>query len=49
MTLSKDEFKTLVMLYAANIDGNIQLEEVKMMVETLFEKKSDLEILECIR
>ena len=28
MTLSKDEFKVMVMLYAANIDGNIQSEEV---------------------
>ena len=27
MTLNKEEFKTLVMLFAANIDGNIQSEE----------------------
>ena len=33
MTLNKEEFKTLVMLYAANIDGNIKSEEVKIMLE----------------
>jgi len=60
MTLTKEEFKTLVMLYAANIDGNIQSEEVKVMlkksnfdtvekVEKLFSKMSDMEVLECIR
>ena len=60
MTLNKEEFKTLVMLYAANIDGNIKSEEVKIMlqktdfdtvekVEKLFDKMSDLEVLECIR
>ena len=60
MTLTKEEFKTLVMLYAANIDGNIQSEEVKVMlqktdfdtvekVEKLFDKMSDMEVLECIR
>ena len=60
MILSKQEFKVLVMLYAANIDGNIQSEEVKVMlektdfdivekVEKLFDKMSDMEVLECIR
>lgn len=60
MTLNKQEFKVLVMLYAANIDGNIQSEEVKVMLEKtdfetvekmgkLFDKMSDLEVLECIR
>ena len=60
MTLNKDEFKVMVMLYAANIDGNIQSEEVKVMlektgfdtvdkVEKLFEKMSDMEVLNCIR
>ena len=33
MTLNKDEFKVMVMLYAANIDGNIQSEEEKVMLE----------------
>ena len=60
MTLNKEEFKTLLMLYAANIDGNIQSEEVKIMLqksdfatvdkmEKLFAKMSDLEVLNCIR
>ena len=60
MTLSKQEFKVLAMLYAANIDGNIKSEEVKIMlqktdfetvekVEKLFDKMRDLEVIECIR
>ena len=60
MVLSKEEFKVLAMLYAANIDGNIQSEEVKIMlqktdfdtvekVEKLFDKMSDSEVLDCIR
>ncbi len=60
MTLNKEEFKTLVMLYAANIDGNIQSEEVKVMLEkcgfetvekmeNLFDKMSDAEVLNTIR
>jgi uncharacterized tellurite resistance protein B-like protein len=60
MTLSKEEFKTLLMLYAANIDGNIQSEEVRIMLEKsgfdtvnkmedLFAKMSDAEVLDCIR
>jgi Ca2+-binding EF-hand superfamily protein len=60
MTLNKEEFKTLVMLYAANADGNIQSEEVKVMLERsgfdavekaerLFDKMSDAEVIACIR
>ena len=60
MILSKEEFKVLAMLYAANIDGNIQSEEVKVMlqktdfdtvenVEKLVGKMSDSEVLDCIR
>ena len=60
MKLNKQEFKVLVMLYAANIDGNIQSEEVKVMLEKidsetfekmekLFSKMSDAEVLDCIR
>ena len=60
MTLTKEEFKIMAMLYAANIDGNIQSEEVKVMlqksnfdtvdkVEKLFDKMSDMEVLDCIR
>lgn len=59
MKLNKQEFKVLVMLYAANIDGNIQSEEVKVMLEKtdfdtvekmekLFAKMSDAEALNCI-
>ncbi len=59
MTLNKEEFKILVMLYAANIDGNIQSEEVKVMLEkssfetvekmeNLFAKMNDAEVLGCI-
>lgn len=60
MTLNKEEFKTLVMLYAANIDGNIHSDEVKVMLqkggfdtvdkmEELFAKMNDAEVLACIR
>ena len=60
MTLNKEEFKTLLMLYAANIDGNIQSEEVKVMLEKsgfdtvekmekLFAKMSDAEVLAIVR
>lgn len=60
MTLNKEEFKTLVMLYAANADGNIQSEEVRVMLERsgfdavekaerLFDKMSDAEVIACIR
>ena len=60
MTLTKEEFKTLVMLYAANIDGNIQSEEVRVMLEksgfdtvekmeNLFAKMNDAEALAVIR
>ena len=59
MKLNKQEFKVLVMLYAANIDGNIQSEEVKVMlektdfdtvdkVEKLFDKMNDAQVLSCI-
>ena len=57
MTLSKDEFKVLAMLYAANIDGNIQSEEVEVMlqksgfdtvekVNKMFGKMNDVEVLD---
>lgn len=60
MELNKEEFKTLVMLYAANIDGNINSEEVEVMLERsnenifknvskMFKKMGDAEILDCIR
>ena len=60
MTLTKEEFKTLVMLYIANVDGIIQPDEVSVMLEKsgfdtvdkmedLFAKMSDAEVLDCIR
>ena len=60
MTLSKEEFKTLLMLYIANVDGVIQPEEVRVMLEksgfdtfekmeNLFAKMSDETVLDCIR
>lgn len=60
MTLSKEEFKVMVMLYAANIDGNIQSEEIDVMLEKtdsetykkvskLFKKMNDTEVIACIR
>ena len=60
MELNKEEFKTLVMLYAANIDGHIQPEEVEVMLEkadeTTFKKMckvvkkmGDSEIIDTIR
>ena len=60
MTLNKEEFKTMLMLYAANIDGNIQSEEVRVMleksgfetvnkVENMFAKMNDAEVITCIR
>ena len=60
MTLTKEEFKTLLMLYVANVDGNIQPEEVRIMLEKsgfetvekmekLFSKMNDAEALACIR
>lgn len=60
MELNKKEFKALVMLYAANIDGNIQKEEVEVMLEKadeatfkqvtkLFKKMGDAEVIDVIR
>lgn len=60
MILNKEEFKILVMLYAANIDGQIQSEEVKIMlekadfgtvnkVEKIFFKMNDAEVINVIK
>lgn len=57
--LTKDEFKVLVMLYAANIDSNIHEDEVGEILQRtdsatyekmkkIFQKMSDMEILSCI-
>lgn len=59
MELNKEEFKTLVMLYAANIDGKFQSEEMEVLLEKtdattfkkmskIFKTLSDVEIIDCI-
>ena len=59
MKLTKEEFKVLVMLYVASIDGNIPEDEVEAMLERTtpdifkrmkkqFSKMSDAEILDCV-
>lgn len=59
MGLSKDEFKVLVMLYVANSDGRVNLDEVRAMLERttpkvyagvklMFAKMNDVEVLQCI-
>lgn len=57
--LTKEEFRVLVMLYAANIDGNIHREEVETMLNKAdaavykkmkkqFKQMSDIEVLASI-
>lgn len=57
--MNREEFKVLVMLYAANIDGNINPDEVDAILEKvdsntfknvkkMFAKMSDIEILNSI-
>lgn len=57
--LSKEEFKVLVMLYVANSDGRVNLDEVRAMLERTspkvysavrlkFAKMNDVEVLQCI-
>ena len=59
MILTEEEFKVLLMLYAANIDGSISLDEVEVMLDKscpdsvkklkkVFTRMSDMEVLECI-
>lgn len=59
MTLTREEFNVILMLYAARIDGNVRKEEVEKIleytnsdvfkkVEKSFVKMSDMEVLECI-
>jgi hypothetical protein len=58
-TLTKDEFKVLLMLYASSIDGSMHEDEVDVMLEKtgaetftkmrkLFRSMSDMEVLKCI-
>ena len=60
MNLNKEEFKVMAMLYAANIDGNIQSDEIEVMcdktdpdtykkVSKLFGKMNDMQVIECIK
>ena len=57
--LSKEEFKVLLMLYVANSDGRVNLDEVRAMLEKtspkvystvrlIFVKMNDVEVLQCI-
>ena len=59
MQLSQEEFKVLVMLYVANSDGRVDLNEVRAMLERTspkvyseirikFAKMNDVEVLQCI-
>ena len=59
MTLTKQEFNVLLMLYAASIDGNIRKEEVEEILEQAspesyrkvkksFSQMSDMEVLDLI-
>ena len=59
MTLTKEEFRVLVMLYVANSDGQVNLDEVRAMLERTtpqvyagvrakFTKMNDMEVLQCI-
>lgn len=60
MNLNKEEFKVMAMLYAANIDGNIQSDELEVMFEKtdketykkvnkLFSKMNDMQVIDCIK
>lgn len=59
MILTEEEFKVMLMLYAANTDGSVTFDEVNVMLEKscpetvkrvrrAFDKLSDMEILDCI-
>lgn len=59
MKMTKEEFKTMLMLYVANIDGNIHCEEVGMMLEKstpevfhkiskAFAKMNDAEVIQTL-
>ena len=60
MNLNKEEFKVMAMLYAANIDGNIQSDELEVMLEKtdkdtykrvskMFGKMNDMQVIDCIK
>lgn len=59
MTISKEEFNVLAMLYVANIDGCVKSDEIKVMIEKsdsetfarvnkMFKKMNDIEVLNCL-
>ena len=59
MTLNKTQFETILLLYAANIDGQLHADELQIILgktapedyaqtKKMFDKMGDLEILECI-
>lgn len=59
MTLDKTQFETILLLYAASIDGQLHDKEEKLIMkkideenyektEELFRNMSDIEILNCI-
>lgn len=60
MTLNKTQFETILLLYAANIDGQLHADELQIILgktapedfaqtKKMFDKMGDWEILECIR
>lgn len=60
MKLSKENFKLLILFYAANIDGQLNANEIKAIAKhtdqttlednmELFQQMGDTEILDCIR
>lgn len=59
ITLTKEEFKVLLMLYASSIDGIMQDDEVELMIgksdpvtfskmQRLYRQMGDAEVLACI-
>lgn len=60
MTISREEFNILAMLYVANIDGCIKSDEIEVMLEKsdnktfakvnkMFKKMNDVEVLNCLK
>ena len=60
MTLTKTQFETILLLYVANVDGQLHANELQLIMsktapddyaqtKKMFDKMGDLEILDCIR
>lgn len=58
--MNKEQFETLILLYAANIDGQLHADEIQLIAKKfghetfvqakkMFDKMGDYEILECLR